>query len=215
MKKARRFMLTALMITGAPFTVQAADMTPYAEMPAGAYEVDKTHASLVWKVSHLGLADYTARFTSFDADLDFNPEDPTQSKLVVSVDPLSLETDYPNPEVEDFDKKLSTSESWFNAGAYPAITFTSTAIEMTGENTGKVTGDLEMLGVTKPLTLDVTFNGAYAEKPFGKMPALGFSAHGVMKRSDWGFDTYVPAIGDEVEIVIETEFHKAEAVTTE
>ena len=211
MKKISRFMLAALTLTAAPFTLNAAEMTPYTEMPAGVYEVDKAHASITWKVMHMGLAKYTARFTKFDADLNYNPTEPTQSTLKVTIDPTSIETDYPNPEKEDFNAKLATNEDWFNAGEFPEITFTSTAIEMTGENTGKVTGDLAMLGVTKPVTLDVTFNGAYAEKPMSAVPAMGFSGHTTIKRSDWGFGTYVPMIGDEVEILVEAEFEQPKA----
>ena len=201
------FTLTSLLALGAS-AAAAQNFTPYNEMPAGVYGLDNTHASLTWKVSHFGLADYTARFTDFDVELDFNPEDPTKSSLNVTVDPASVRTDYPTPEKEDFDKKLSKGADWFNAGEFPKITFTSTSIKMTGEDTGEVTGDLTFLGVTKPATLDVTFNGAYAEKPFAGVPALGFSATGTIKRSDWGFDTYVPAIGDEVDLVIEVELQQ-------
>ncbi len=184
----------------------SADLTPYNEMPAGVYTLDKTHASLTWKVSHIGLSDYTARFTKFDSELTFDPANPEASSVTVTIDPTSIKTDYPYPEKKDFDKKLIEGEDWFNAGAFPEITFTSTSIEKTGENTGKMTGDLSFLGMTKPLTLDVTFNGAYAVQPFSQKPALGFSAHGTLKRSEWGFDTYVPNIGDEVELLIEVEY---------
>jgi len=186
--------------------------TPYNELPAGTYEIDPTHASITWKVSHLGLSDYTARFTKFTADLDYNPADPTQSSLNVKIDPTSIKTDYPYPEKKDFDAKLVSGEGWFNAGAFPTIEFKSSSIEKTSDNTGKLTGNLKFLGVTKPLTLDVTFNGAYAEHPFAKKPALGFSATGTLKRSEWGMNTYIPNIGDEVKLLIEAEFTKADAV---
>lgn len=188
--------------------VCAIAQTDYKEMPAGVYAIDKTHASLIWKVSHLGLSDYTARFTSFDAEFNFDPAKPEASTLSVSVDPTSIETDYPNAEEKDFDKKLVEGEDWFNAGAHPKIEFKSNAIEMTGENTANVTGDLMFLGVTKPVTLNVTLNGAMIEQPFSKKPTFGFSATGTIKRSEWGMETYVPNIGDEVHIVIEAEFAK-------
>lgn len=195
-------------ILATPMAAHANEMTPLASMPAGKYTLDPTHASVVWKVSHLGLSNYTARFTKMDATINFTPEDPTQSTLTASVDPMSVETDYPKPEEKDFDKKLISDKAWFNANEFPQITYVSTTLEKTGENTGKLHGDLTFLGVTKPLVLDVTFNGAYASAPFANKPALGFSARGVMQRSEWGFDTYVPTIGDEVEILIEAEFHK-------
>jgi polyisoprenoid-binding protein YceI len=203
-------MLKKVLMTSAlglvSFSAFANEMTPVENMPSGVYKLDPTHASLVWKVSHLGLSDYTARFTDFDAELDFNSEDITSSNLSVSVNPASVKTDYPNSDEKDFDKKLGYGDDWFNADKFPRITFESKEIAKTGDNTGTVTGHLNFLGVTKPLTLDVEFNGAYESKPFGNVPALGFSATTTIKRSDWGFDTYIPAIGDEVEVMIETEF---------
>ena len=202
----KKFLLASA-IAFLPFTAQAQDFTPLSEMPAGKYVVDKSHASLTWEVSHLGLSDYTARFNDFDAEIMLDPQNPANSSVTATISPLAIETDYPNPEKEDFDKKLATSESWFNVGEFPEIKFVSREIEITGENTGIITGDLTLLGVTKPVELEVEFNGAYAEKPFAKVPALGFSADAEISRSEWGFDTYVPMIGDEVEIDIEAEFH--------
>lgn len=183
-----------------------AQMTPLAEMPAGTYNLDLSHTSLTWKVSHLGLSNYTARFTEMSGTLKLDPKDPTKSQLTVTVNPASVETDYKATEKKDFDKELATGKDWFNAGKFPEIRFVSTRIERTGENTGKVHGNLTFLGVTKPLTLDTVFNGSYAAKPFVEVPSLGFSATATLKRSDWGLSTYVPNIGDNVKILIETEF---------
>ncbi len=178
-----------------------------AEAPAGKYVIDPTHASLTWKVSHLGLSNYTARFTKLNATLNYDAADPTKSTLTVTVDPTSLETDYPFPEQEDFDKKLIEGEEWFNAGAHKAIQFKSTGVEMTSDNTAKVTGDLTFLGVTKPAVLNVTLNRAMAEHPMAKIPALGFSATTNIKRSDFGMEKLIPLIGDDVQLLIEAEFH--------
>lgn len=191
----------AALALGASVTSAAA-----VEAPTGAYKLDPTHASVTFKVSHLGLSNYTARFSKIDADLAFDAADMTKSKLNVSIDPVSIRTDYPFADKKDFDKKLATDAEWFNAEFYPEITFTSTAVEMTGEKTAKVTGDLTLLGVTKPVTLDVTLNGAMKEHPFVKKPAIGFSATGSIKRSEFGFDKYVPMIGDDVALLIEAEF---------
>jgi len=185
---------------------RAQEFTPYDQMPAGVYSLDKTHASLIWRVKHAGLSNYTARFKSFDADITFDPKDVTKSSVKAAIDPASLETDYAATAEKDFNKNLITEEKWFNAGKFPQITFASTKIEKTGENTGKIHGDLTLLGVTKPVVLDAVFNGAYVQQPFSQKPTLGFSATGSLDRSDWGMDTYVPAIGDKVEIIIEAEF---------
>lgn len=205
---------TALMTAALMFATLAAapayanDMTAWKDMPAGVYTVDKTHASLTWKVSHAGLSNYTARFKSYDAEINFDPADITKSSVSAKIDPATLETDYVATAEKDFNKNLITKEEWFNAGKFPEITFKSTKIEVTGENTGKIHGDLTFLGVTKPVTLDATFNGAYALQPFSKKPTMGFSATGSLNRSDFGMSTYVPMIGDKVDIIIEAEFAK-------
>jgi polyisoprenoid-binding protein YceI len=203
----KRLILASALLLAAP-GLAFAQMTPVQDMPAGVYVLDDSHTSLTWRVNHLGLSNYTARFTKMSAELTFNPANPENSKLVASVDPTSIRTDYPNAAEKDFDSVLANDKSWFNAGEFSSIKYETTKIERTGENTGKMHGTLTMLGVSKPLTLDVTFNGAYAKKPFAEVPALGFSAKGVVKRSEWGMATYVPNIGDDVEIWIETEFHK-------
>lgn len=199
---------TALSLAMLGFTANVNAQDSYEVLPEGTYQLDKTHASLSWKVSHLGLSNYTARFTDFDASIEYNPENIEESKVSVTVDPTSLRTDYPYAEKKDFDKKLSHGEDWFNAQEFPEITFTSTNIDMNDDDTGVMTGNLTFLGVTKPITLDVTLNGAYIAHPFNQKPALGFSAEGRLKRSDFGFETYIPNIGDEVQLLIETEFAK-------
>ena len=188
-----------------------AQTTPIAELPAGTYELDKTHASITWKVMHMGLANYTARFNTFDSTVVLDPAAIENSSVTVDISPMSIETDYPNPEKEDFDKKLATGENWFNAGANPTIKFVSKTIEKTGENTANITGDLTFLGVTKPVTLDATLNGAMASHPFTKKAAFGISAHTTIKRSDWGMSGGLPHVGDDVDVMIEAEYFQAAA----
>ncbi|MEL6311063.1 MAG: YceI family protein [Pseudomonadota bacterium] len=174
---------------------------------AGTYKLDRAHASLVWKVNHLGLSFYTARFDTFDATLDINPDEPQSAKLEVTVDPTSIRTGFPFSDAKDFDKELVQSPNFFNAKEHPEIKFVSTSIERTGDKTAKVTGDLTLLGVTKPVTLDVTLNGQMAH-PMKKKPALGFSGVGKIKRSEFGMTHLVGGVGDEVELLLEAEFIK-------
>lgn len=197
-------MIFAVALIALPLSAEA-QTTPLSDLPAGVYVSDPTHTSVTWKVNHLGLSHYTARFTESHATVNLDPSNPEKSTLVASVKPFSLKTDFPKPEEKDFDKELITGADWFNAGTHPEISFTSTGITLTGDNTGIITGDLNLLGVKKPMTLNVTFNGAYAEHPFTKAPAIGFSATGTIKRSEWGMTNYVPNIGDDVTILIETE----------
>ncbi len=195
--------LAAAAALASPAIAQSADA------PAGAYVVDKTHASLTWKVMHQGLAWYTARFTSFDAEINFDPRNVETSTLAVTIDPKTLETDYevqrPEGNTTDFNKELIEEERFFNAGAHPTITFQSTAIEKTSDTTGKVTGDLTFLGVTKPVTLDVTYVGDRNDPRSGKHK-LGFSASTVVTRSEFGFDWGLAFMGDDVKLQIEAEF---------
>ena len=178
------------------------------DMPAGVYQIDPAHSSVTWRVNHIGLSKYTARFTDVDARLGYDPEAPENSSLIVTIDPKSVDTDFPFPDQVDFDQEIAMGEGWLNAGEHPEIKFVATGVERTGETTGTMTGDLTLLGVTKPVTLDVTFNGAYEKQPFNQKPALGFSAKGTVQRSAFGMDTYVPNIGDEVELLIEAEFNQ-------
>ena len=130
----KRLLLTAAVISFLPFGATAQEMVGYSELPSGNYSLDKTHASLIWEVSHFGLSDYTARFTDFDIDIDYNAEDPASSVVTATVNPLSIKTDYPNADEKDFDKKLSEGEEWLNAGEYPEITFKSTSITIDEDN---------------------------------------------------------------------------------
>jgi len=180
-----------------------------AEPPAaGTYRMDRAHSSLTWKVNHLGLSNYTARFTRFDATLDIDPANPQSAKVVVTVDPTSVRTDYPFSEKRDFDKELGEGEKFFNAKEFTLIVFSSTRVERTGKRTANVTGDLTLLGITKPLTIYVTLNGAM-QHPMAQAPALGFSGIAKLKRSDFGMTFMLPLIGDEVTLSIEAEFIKS------
>lgn len=200
-----RILAFLLMLVITPLSAKA-DTTDISTLPSGFYKMDPTHASLTWKVNHMGLSNYTARFTKFDIDLMVDTQDITKSQVKATIDPTSIRTDYPNAAEKDFDKKLSQDSGWFNAEQYPEITFSSATIEKTGDNTGTLTGDLTFLGVTKPVTMDVTLNGVLGNHPFANKPAIGFSASGSIKRSDFGMGTYIPTVGDEVSFVIEAEF---------
>jgi polyisoprenoid-binding protein YceI len=171
-----------------------------ADLPAGNYVLDKTHASLTAKIGHMGFSNYTVRFNSLDASFSFDPAKPTESKIVATVNPASIDTGSVS-----FNGDLSGAK-WLNADKFPVITFTSTGLTITGANTGKMTGDLNFLGVTKPVTLDVVWNGVGSGMMGGTR--TGFSATGSIKRTDYGFNTYVPVIGDQVDLLIEVEFTK-------
>jgi polyisoprenoid-binding protein YceI len=187
-------------------------ITPVAtEAPAGAYTLDKSHASLIFRVSHLGFSNYTARFKRFDAKLELDPKRPESSRVTATVDARSLETDFPNPETLDFNAMLQNAQ-WLDTAQFPEITFRSTRVELATPNAARITGDLTLHGVTRPITLEATFNGGYAGHPMDPHARIGFSAHGALKRSEFGIAFGVPVpgttmgVGDEVEVIIEAEF---------
>jgi polyisoprenoid-binding protein YceI len=188
--------------------VAAATAEPAAQ-PAGTYKIDHAHSSLTWKVNHFGLSNYTARFTRFDAILDIDPAKPEGAKVFVSLDPTSARTDYRSADGRDFDKELGEAEKYFNAKKFDQIIFASTRVERTGETTARVIGELTMRGVTKPLTIEATLNGA-KQHPTANVPALGFSGIAKLKRSDFDLTFMLPLVGDEVTLLIEAEFLKSE-----
>jgi polyisoprenoid-binding protein YceI len=192
-------LIAGSLLLGGPAFAQAAPV----DAPAGAYALDTTHASVTWRVKHLGLSMYTGRFAKMDSTITLDPQTPTRSSVTVSIDPRSVRTDFPFPEEEDFDTVVA--ERFLGAARQPVITFRSTGLTATGATTGKLTGDLSFNGVTKPVTLDVTLNGAMSH-PFRKIPVLGFSARGTLKRSDFGSKELLGPVGDEVELLIEAEY---------
>ena len=175
---------------------------------SGTYNLEKTHASLIWKVSHNGLSNYTARFTDFDAQIMLDAGAPAAASLTARINPLSVRTDHPSGP--DWDQTLRSDEKWFNAENFSEITYRSTGIDMTGDKTGIVNGELTLLGITQQVPLSVSFNGVRNFAWYGERDVIGFSATATLKRSDFGITALLPAIGDEVTIIIEAEFLGAE-----
>ncbi len=184
------------------------------DVKAGTYALDSTHVNVTWMVNHLGFAPYHGRFNDIAGTLTIDPAKPEEAELSITI-----KTDSVDVISDKLEGELKSAEG-FNAEEYPEITFKSTKVEMIegkGKGRGKrmraadakVTGDLTMLGETKPVTLRVTFIGT-AEHPFAKKPAMGFRARGRFDRSDFGFTTWAPFVGDTVQLAIGAEFVMAE-----
>lgn len=209
---ARAWVMLALICLNAPSGAEPGGVAALApDVPAGDYTLDPTHASLIFRVDHLGFSHYTARFTRFDAGLRFDPRQPAAAELEASVDARSLETDFPFPDQVDFDAQL-LGEEWLHAAEHPQMTFHSTKVSMTGPNTARIEGELTLRGVTAPVALEATFNGGYAGHPMDPNARIGFSARGSLRRSTFGMTFGLPApgttmgVGDQVEVIIEAEF---------
>jgi polyisoprenoid-binding protein YceI len=187
--------------TAAPAVADSAKVANLAAQPAGTYVIEPTHTSVTWRLSHGGLSTYTARFDKVSGEIEFNPQAPTSSSAMITIDPNSVNTGLPN-----FDKEIA--KEVFKAEANPAITFRSTSLTATSATTGTMTGDLSIAGVTKPVTLNVSYNNGRMS-PFARRQNVGFSASGKIKRSEWGMSNWLNfGIGDDVDLIIEAEFLK-------
>jgi polyisoprenoid-binding protein YceI len=181
--------------------VAAPSTTDPAKVPAGSYVLDKKHASLTVKIVHMGFSHYTMRLDGLDGSFTYDPDNWQQTKVNFTVDPKSVDTHDPS-----FDKQIA---GYFEPDKYPTITFVSTAVSGGADGKGTVTGDLTFHGVTKPVTLDVTFDGAgHGITPIGTR--LGFSGATQIKRSDFGLTGMIlnQFTSDDVDVIFEVEFEK-------
>jgi len=171
---------------------------------ADAFAFDPAHTEVRIYWTHAGFSEQSAEFHAIDGGVTFTPDALTATRADVTVKVDSIDTGF-----EALDTHLKSGD-FFDAETYPEIRFVSTGIEQTGERTAKMTGDLTLRGVTKPVTLDVTVVN-YGEHPVGafydfyKGQWLGARAETVVKRSDWGIDAFIPIGSDEIRVVISTE----------
>lgn len=172
-----------------------------ARAEAQRFIIDPTHTDVVFLVDHLGYSKLIGEFDDVTGSFVFDDESIANSSVQVTVGTASIDTD-----LEERDRDLR-SPTFLNAQEFPEMTYASTEVVRTGERSGKVHGELTLLGVTKPLTLEVEFNKLAPHPLPGYKNALtaGFSARATLERSNWGLDAYVPALGDSIDILIEVE----------
>lgn len=168
------------------------------------YAFDKVHTQIFFTVNHVGFSNSTGKFLDFDGSFTFDKTKPEASSVDVVIKTASI-----NMDDVPWDTHLKGAD-FFNVEKFPEMTFKSTKVEVTGENTANVTGDLTLLGVTKPVVLAVKLNQA-GKHPFTNKEAAGFSITGALKRSDFGMVYGLPAVGDDVQIRIEVEGFVADA----
>jgi polyisoprenoid-binding protein YceI len=169
-----------------------------------AYTLDPSHSQVVFSYNHLGFSTTYGMFSGFEGEIMFDAEDPAGSSVNVSMPVMSMFTGWEKRE-EHF-----MSDDFFGASEGDMVTFTSTGIEGTGDNTANITGDLTMNGVTKSVVLDTTLNQMADAHPMNNKPWLGFDATTTLLRSDFGVDKFAPYVSDEVEVRISIEAGKAE-----
>jgi len=169
-----------------------------APVVAADYKTDPSHTHVLFLVNHLGFSNMIGLFGDTTGTISLDPANVAASKLNVDIKTASLQSQF-GPR--DTDLK---GADWFNVAEFPDMTFVGKTFAKKDEKSGVVAGDLTLLGVTKPVTLEVTFNKA-GVRPTDKADAVGFSARGSLNRSDFGMKTFIPYIGDKVDLIIETE----------
>jgi polyisoprenoid-binding protein YceI len=160
------------------------------------FAVNKPHTTVAFTVDRQGLNKIMGMFNKVDGEFIIDRDNPVASSASLTIDTASIYTGF---EAQD---KLLRSPDFFNVQEFPSMKFVSTKVERTGEKTAKVTGNLTMLGVSKPVTLDVVLNNI-KEDARTKKSLAGFSARGTLKRSDFGMKYLVGAISDDVTLMVE------------
>ena len=168
------------------------------------YQFDPAHTSATWEVDHLGFSKVSGKFPNITGSVTLDSQTPANSSVTAEIDTLALVTG-----TTGFDDHLKSND-FFKTKQFNKATFKSTKVEVTGENTAKVEGMLNIIGIEKPLTLDVTLNKK-GVNPFSKKEQVGFSATGVVNRNDYGLTYGRPNVPDEVTLNIQAEAAIADA----
>ena len=166
------------------------------------FVLDKSHTAVTFTVDHIGYSLTHGRFSEFDADVMFDPDAPENSTVTFTIDTPSVDTGWPKR-----DEHVRNAD-FLDVDKHPEITFVSKSIEMTGEDTAKLTGDLTMNGTTREESFEVKLR-KMAPSPFGaKKMTAGFQATGTIDRTNYGIDYGKGAIGTEIPVQIDLEIVK-------
>ncbi|HRM30489.1 MAG TPA: YceI family protein [Acinetobacter johnsonii] len=175
-----------------------ATATTFAMAKPVAYQIDPTHTATVFTWSHFGFSTPSANFSDIQGVINVDNAKPANSSVNVTIPLSSL-----NTNVKALDEHLQAAD-FFDAAKYPTITFKSTKVQAVGANKYKITGDLTIKNVTKPVVLDAVLN-KQGEHPMTKVQSIGFNATTSFDRSAFGVGAYVPNVGDKITVNITTE----------
>jgi polyisoprenoid-binding protein YceI len=167
------------------------------------YVLDASHSQILFSYDHLGFSTTYGMFSGFEGEISFIEDDPAASSVNVSFPVRSMLTGW-EARFEHF-----MSDDFFGAAEDEMVSFRSTAIEVTGEETALITGELTLNGITREVVLDTRLNQADMH-PMEQRPWLGFDATTTLLRSDFDLGMFAPFVSDEVDIVISIEAMKAE-----
>ena len=172
-------------------------------MAAEKYVLDASHSQVVFSYNHLGFSTTYGMFSGFEGEIMFDEANPANSSVAVSMPTKSMFTGWEKRDAHFM------SDDFFGASDDDMITFKSTSIEVTGEGTANITGDLTMNDVTKSVVLATNLN-QLSEHPMAKKLWAGFNATTTLLRSDFGVEKFAPFVGDEIAVTISLEAMKAE-----
>lgn len=175
-------------------------LDPLSSFAAEKFNIDNQHSYVLWKIDHLGFSKQVGKWY-VNGFVILDKEHPDLSKVQATITISELVTGIP-----ELDKHLKGKE-FFDADRFPKATFESTIVDVINDNSAKVTGNLSLRGVTKPITLRVTLNKV-GKHPINHQMGAGFTATTTLKRSDFGMNAYLPILGDEVVIEIGTEAYQ-------
>ena len=206
----RKFLCALPLFAAVPLIAQSAPQTPGAldvtRVTAGTYNTDPGHTLIGWRVSHFGFNDYFGIFGDATGTLVLDPAKPNASTVDITIPIGKVTTASAGLTGHLLRAGKDGGKADFFGPAPADAKFVSTSVVAKG-TTDKITGNLTLNGVTKPVVLDTTFSGA-GNNPFNKKPTVGFHATSVIKRSEFGISYAVPMISDEVELDISIAFEK-------
>jgi polyisoprenoid-binding protein YceI len=185
----------------APALAQSPSPQTATNVKQGAYTIEPKHTQVMFGIDHMSFTTYYGRFSDVSGTLMLSPQAPSTSKFEIHV-PVST--------ISTTSKRLNDElrgDQWFDSKKFPEIVFRSIGATVTGQDTAKVVGDLTMHGLTRPVTLNVTFHGA-GVNPLDDKYTVGFEASGHLKRSDFDINPNIPLVGDRVNLVISAAFEK-------
>lgn len=169
------------------------------EAQPGDFQLDPSHAVVIFSVDHLGFSTYYGRFNQLDGRLAFSPDNVMDSSVAITIKTSSVDTN--SAELDD---KLRAA-AMFDSDTFPDARFVSTGVTATGDNRGQLDGLLTIRDITRPVSLSVTFGGSGTNPLTGKQ-TVGFNAEGRIKRSEFGLTAWLPLVGDEITLLINAEF---------
>lgn len=207
----RKLLLALPLLAAVPLMAQSAPQLPgttdVSRVTAGTYKTDPGHTLIGWRVSHFGFNDYFGIFGDATGTLTLDPKNPNAATVDITIPVSKVTTASAGLTGHLLRAGKDGGKPDFFGPAPADAKFVSTKVEANG-TTAKITGNLTLNGVTKPVVLDTKFSGA-GNNPFNKKATVGFHATATIKRSDFGVSYAVPMISDDVALDISVAFEKA------